>query len=88
MPGIRRRVTVGHRPAIAADDVLELTRTRLASKVGLEHSHLRSGDRLRIKSGTLRDLKAITERASSAEYRDAALLDVVGRMTPVEVDRS
>jgi transcriptional antiterminator RfaH len=88
MPGIRRIVTSGDQPAVVADEVVDLIKDRLEHRVEIGHSDLRGGDRLRITSGPLRDLEAIFERASSAADRVRVLLDVMGRMTPVEIDRS
>ena len=88
MPGVRRIVAAGDQPAIVADEIVELIRDRLESKVEIGHVDLRDGDRVRITSGPLRDLEAVFERTSSAADRVRVLLDVMGRMTPVDIDRS
>jgi transcription antitermination factor NusG len=46
------------------------------------------GDRVRIKSGPLRDLEAVFDQSLSQANRVRILVDVVGRMTPVELEYS
>lgn len=88
MPGVRRIVSNGERPAIVADEVVELIRDRLKRMDGQGFYDLGKGDRVRITSGPLRDLDAVFDRPLSAVDRVRVLLDVMGRMTPVEIDRS
>jgi transcriptional antiterminator RfaH len=88
MPGIRRVVSLGDRPAIVPDEIVELVRERLEAVEEVGYGRLRQGDRVRVRSGPLRDLEAIFDRPLSSADRVRILLDVMGRMTPVEIDYS
>jgi transcriptional antiterminator RfaH len=88
MPGVRRIVGFGEQPAVVADQVVRLVRSRLESIEEVGYGRLRQGDPVRIRSGPLRDLEAIFDRPLSSAVRVRILLDVVGRMTPVEIDYS
>jgi transcription antitermination factor NusG len=71
-----------------ADEIVELLRRRLEGIEEAGYGNLKQGDRVRITSGPLRDLEAIFDRPVSAADRVRVLLDVMGRMTPVEIDHS
>jgi transcriptional antiterminator RfaH len=88
MPGIRRIVGSGDQPAIVADEILDVIRRRLDGIEEVGYGRLKQGDRVRIISGPLRDLEAVFEKPLSTANRVRILLDVVGRMTPVEIDYS
>jgi transcriptional antiterminator RfaH len=88
MPGIRHIVSLGERPAVVADEIVELLRRRLEGIEEASYGHLKQGDRVRITSGPLRDLEAIFDQPLSAADRVRVLLDVMGRMTPVDIDHS
>ncbi len=88
MPGIRRIVSFGEQPAIVADEIVGFIRQRLEDCEIVGYARLKQGDRVRITSGPLRDLEAVFERPLSAADRVRILLNVVGRMTPVEIDYS
>jgi transcription elongation factor/antiterminator RfaH len=88
MPGIRHIVSLGEQPAVVADEIVELLRRRLEGIEEAGYGNLKQGDRVRITSGPLRDLEAIFDRPVSAADRVRVLLDVMGRMTPVEIDHS
>jgi transcriptional antiterminator RfaH len=88
MPGIRRIVSFGDRPAVVADEIVEYIRQRLEDREIVGYRRLRQGDRVRIRSGPLRDLEAVFDQPLSAADRVRILLDVVGRMTPVDIDYS
>jgi len=88
MPGVRRIIGAGEQPLIVADEVVDLVRRRLAEKEGVGYSEFQVGDTVRIVAGPLRDLDAVFDRPASAAERVRILLDVMGRMTPVEVDVS
>ena len=88
MPGVRRIIGAGEQPLIVADEVVDLVRRRLAEKEGVGYSEFQVGDTVRILAGPLRDLDAVFDRPASAAERVRILLDVMGRMTPVEVDVS
>jgi len=86
MPGVRRIVGIGEQPAAVADEIVDMIRDRLGTIKHSEYGHLKPGDRVRIVSGPLRDLEAVFDKPMSAANRVRVLLDVVGRMTPVEID--
>jgi transcription antitermination factor NusG len=88
MPGVRRIVSSGSRPAIVADELVGVIRERLGGVEEVGYGKFRKGDRVRIESGPMRDLIAIFDRPTSAADRVRVLLDVMGRMTPVELDYS
>ncbi len=88
MPGVRRIVSAGDQPVVVADEIVALIRRRLEGIQEVGYGDLRSGDRVRITSGPLRDLEAIFDQPLSASDRVRVLLDVMGRMTPVEIDRA
>ena len=88
MPGVHRIISAGEQPLIVADEVVELVRRRLSEQDEQGYSEFQAGDTVRIVSGPLRDLDAVFDRPASAAERVRVLLDVMGRMTPVEVDVS
>jgi transcriptional antiterminator RfaH len=88
MPGIRRIVGVGDQPAIVPDEIVEMVRRRLKGTDEVDPDGPRQGDRVRITSGPLKDLEAVFDQPLSAADRVRILLDVMGRMTPVDIDRS
>ncbi len=88
MPGVRRIVSAGDQPLAVADEIVTLIRSRLEGIEMVGSIDLRPGDRVRITSGPLQDLEAIFEQPMSAANRVRILLDVMGRMTPVEIDRA
>ena len=86
MPGIRRIVGSGGQPAVVGDEIVATIRSRLDTIEQVGYGGLKQGDRVRIVSGPLRDLEAVFDRPMSPENRVRVLLDVVGRMTPVDID--
>jgi transcriptional antiterminator RfaH len=88
MPGVRRIVSAGEQPLVIADEVVALIKGRLAEKEEEGYSEFNPGDPVRIISGPLRDLDAVFDRPASAAERVRILLDVLGQMTPVEVEVS
>ena len=88
MPGIRSIASFGERPAIVADEIVELVRRRLEDIEDVGCGLLKQGDRVRIVSGPLRDLDAVFDQPLSQIDRVRVLVDVVGRMTPVNIDYS
>ena len=88
MPGVRRIVSSGSQPAPVPDEVVELVRERLEEIEEVRYGNLRQGDRVRITSGPLRDLEAIFDQPTSSADRVRILLDVMGRLTSVEIDPS
>lgn len=88
MPGIRRIVSAGNEPLIVPDKVVTLIHRRLESIEEIGYGSLEQGDLVRIVSGPMRDLEAVFDQPLSAANRVRILLDVLGRMTPVEIDYS
>ena len=88
MPGIRRIVGSGDQPAVVDDEIVEMIRQRLDVIEEVGYGGLTQGDRVRIISGPLRDLEAVFDKPMSSVNRVRILLEVVGRMTPVEIDYS
>lgn len=86
MPGVRRIVSMGAQPAIVADELVELIRERLTDMEQVGYGSFQQGDRVRITSGPLRDLEAVFDKPLSATDRVRVLLEVMGRMTPVDLD--
>ena len=88
MPGIRRIVGSGAQPAVVDDEIVDTIRSRLDTIEQVGYGGLKQGDRVRIVSGPLRDLEAVFDQPMSPANRVRVLLDVVGRMTPVDIDYS
>jgi transcriptional antiterminator RfaH len=86
MAGVRRIVSFGDQPAVVADEIVDLIRSKLDEVEEVGYGKLRQGDRVRIKAGPLRDLEAVFDQPLSSASRVRILLDVVGRMTPVDID--
>lgn len=88
MPGVRRIVSAGEQPVVVDDEIVATIRRRLGGIEEVGYGNLKQGDRVRITSGPLRDLEAMFDQALSTADRVRILLDVMGRMTPVEIDYS
>lgn len=88
MPGVRRIVSFGEQPAIVADEMVQLIRRRLEGIEETGYRRLKQGDRVRIQVGPLRDLEAVFDQPLSPANRVRILLDVMGRMTAVDIDYS
>jgi len=86
LPGMRRIVSFGPRPAIVPDELVAVVRQRLGDVLEVGAGKFKKGDRVRIESGPLRDLIAIFDQPMSSADRVRILLDVMGRMTAVELD--
>jgi len=88
MPGMRRIVSLGDRPAVVDGAIVDLIRRRLGEIEEVGWNRFKQGDRVRITSGPLRDLDAVFDQPLSAADRVRVLLKVMGRMTPVDLDPS
>lgn len=88
MPGMRRIVSFGENPAVVDDEIVSLVQRRLGDLQEVGYGNLKQGDRVRITAGPLRDLEAIFDQPLSAAHRVRVLLDVMGRMTPADIDYS
>lgn len=88
-PGLRRIVSFGGQPTVVSDEIVSLIRARLTQVKeagGLGKVLFKKGDVVRIKEGPLRDLDAIFEQHLSAAERVKILVNILGRLTPVEVE--
>ena len=76
-------------PSVVGDEVIETIRRRLeqmeVSGYPVEQ-RFKSGDRVLIKSGPLRDLEAIFDKSVSSSDRAKILVDILGRLTTCEVE--
>jgi transcription antitermination factor NusG len=88
MPGVRHIVSAGGEPVVVADDLIALIQRRLSGIEQVGNGDLHQGDLVRVTAGPLRDLEAIFDRPSLAANRVRILLDVMGRMASVEIERS
>jgi transcriptional antiterminator RfaH len=88
-PGLRRIVGFGGQPAIVRDEVVETIRRRLERMEVSGYpagQGFKSGDRVLIKSGPLRDLEAIFDKALSSSDRAKILVDILGRLAACEIE--
>lgn len=88
-PGLRRIVSFGGQPTAVSEEIVSLIRERLTQVKeagGLSKVIFKKGDVVRIKEGPLRDLDAIFEQHLSAAERVKILVNILGRLTPVEVE--
>ena len=88
MPGMRGIVRSGDQPTVVADEIIELIRLHLGDVEDEGYFELKQGDPVRVTSGPLRDLEAVFYEPLSPGDRVRILLDVMGRMTSVEIDYS
>ena len=88
-PGLRKIVSFGGQPAVVRDEVIETIRHRLermeVSGYPVAQS-FKSGDRVVIKSGPLRELEAIFDKSLSSSDRARVLVDILGRLTACEIE--
>jgi transcriptional antiterminator RfaH len=88
-PGLRRIVSFGGQPAAVRDEVIETLRRRLERMEVSGYSvgqAFKSGDRVLIKSGPLRDLEAVFDKSLSSSDRAKILVDILGRLTACEIE--
>jgi len=86
-PGSRRLLGDGERPIAVPDDLVDAIRERVEPlgfiRVGL---NLPVGARVRVKSGPFAGLEGIFERPTSRKDRVRVLLEMLGALTPLEID--
>ncbi|MDR7550832.1 MAG: transcription termination/antitermination NusG family protein [Armatimonadota bacterium] len=86
-PGARGILTSGERPAEVPQELIDAIAARIEPlgfiRVGLPYG---PGTRVRIRTGPFAGLEGIFERPTSRRYRVRVLLEVLGRVTPLEVD--
>lgn len=87
-PGLRSIVNFGGQPAVVPDDIVSLTRQRLArmQESGQPLHGFKRDDRVRIRSGPFRDFEAVFESDLSSPARARILVDLLGRWTRCEVE--
>lgn len=89
-PGLRHVVRFEDRLAWVSSDLICQMRDHLA---GLDaagyfdgHSTFKTGERVRITAGPLKDLEAVFDRVLGKQGRIRVLLDFLGRSVPCEVE--
>jgi len=86
VPGVTRLVVFGGEPAIVPDAAIALLRARLDSVREQGFGGLRPGDRVRFRSGPLREFEAVFEKGLSPSGRVRVLLEFLGTQRPCEVN--
>ena len=78
----------GEKPAIVADEIIELVRSRIESDgyVNTEKA-IAFGDKVRINGGPLNNFVGVFERNASAAKRIQLLLSVVNYQCRIEIDK-
>jgi transcriptional antiterminator RfaH len=88
-PGVNRLVSFGGQPALVAAEVLHWLKHRLAQIDERDYHHglpLQPGDRLRLVKGPLKDVEAIFEQRLSSPQRVRVLIEILGRLTPCQIN--
>jgi transcriptional antiterminator RfaH len=88
MPGIRRIVSTGEQPTVVPAAVVEHIRDGLDRVEVFGYGGLKRGDPIKIVSGPLAGLNAVFERPLPPSERVRILVEVLGRLTPAEIDFS
>ncbi len=88
-PGVVSLVSFGSEPVLVPEPIIEHVKQRLIEvqrrdELGL--GPFRTGERVRITSGPLRDLDAVFDQPLSAKGRAPVLIEFLGRITAAEVD--
>lgn len=86
MPGVVHVVSFGGEPAWVPDHVIEYMRRRVEWMNVCGIDAFQPGERVRIKEGPMQDLEAIFQETISPAGRVRILLNVLGRLTPCEID--
>ncbi len=89
-PGLRRIVSFDGEPAIIQDGVVSAIKKRVAQSANIWlGGDFEPGERVRIKSGPLRDFEAIFDERLSSFERVRVFLDILGRLRAcqIEIDR-
>jgi transcription antitermination factor NusG len=85
-PGIIHIVGWGGRPAIVPEGQLDAVKRILDSRLTVEtHPYLQSGDRVRVKTGSLMGVEGILARKKGGA-RLVVSLEMLGRSAAVEID--
>lgn len=85
-PGLTRIVSFGGGPSPVPEEIIDHLRMRLEQiNEGGTFSPFKPGDRVRIKSGPLRDLEAVFDEHLSSQDRVRILINILGRITRAEI---
>jgi transcription antitermination factor NusG len=88
LPGVVRLVTCKGRPVPMSADEIEILRDRLARSRKLEpHPYLRTGRRVRVRSGPLAGLEGVIVRRKES-CRFVFSIDLIQRSVAVEIDEA
>ena len=87
-PGIHMLITSGGHPAVVPDEEIYAVRQLVEKAKRLEpHPFLRSGDRVRVKSGPLMGVEGILVRKKNL-FRLVVSVEILGKSAATEVDAS
>jgi len=87
VPGVLAVVGKGREPAPLPDGEIESLRTALEQNKFEPHPYLRTGERVRVRSGSMEGFEGILIRKKN-ELRVVLTLDLIQRSVSVEVDAS
>jgi transcription antitermination factor NusG len=88
LPGVVRLVSFNGTPAVISTAEIEMLRTRLMTARGIEpHPYLRTGRRVRVRSGAMQGLEGIVLRRKD-RCRVVFSIDLLMRSVAVEVDEA
>src|SRR5712692_5463966 len=87
-PGIHMLITSGGHPAVVLDDEICAVRQLVEKAARVEpHPFLRSGDRVRVRSGPLMGVEGILVRKKNL-FRLVVSVEILGKSAAAEVDAS
>jgi len=88
LPGVVRLVSFNGKPAVLPDAEIEALQARLSGDVRVEpHPYLRTGRRVRVRSGAMQGLEGIIVRRKE-RCRVVFSIDLIMRSVAVEVDEA
>lgn len=88
LPGVVRLVSFNGKPAALPDAEIEALQARLSGDIRVEpHPYLRTGRRVRVRSGAMQGLEGIVVRRKE-RYRVIFSIDLIMRSVAVEVDEA
>ena len=85
VPGVAHIVSFQGRPAVVADEEIEVLRNVLAARPSRPHPYLRAGARVRIRSGALQGLEGVVTREKGHD-RMIVSVDFIMRSMAVELE--
>ena len=88
LPGVVRLVSFNGKPAVLPDTEIEALQARLSGDIRVEpHPYLRTGRRVRVRSGAMQGLEGIVVRRKE-HCRVIFSIDMIMRSVSVEVDEA